>query len=195
MPAVAWWPGTIQPGQVSSSVVSLVDIFPTLLDIAGIPRDSVHSTLDGQSRVDDLLGITMSSTHATAAAATILYFYCEKLLVAARVGAYKVYFRESQFLEEFRLKPLCREGFPMHNFMMTKCPESLLSPWLVYNVETDPGESWPLSVEWLGPSVISLLSEKLNSSLDDAAEPLLTHRNIHPNLGPCCHPPYCICTN
>lgn len=194
VPAVAWWPGTISPGQVSTSVMSLLDVFPTLLDIADVPLHAVNRTLDGHSRVDDFLGFTSTSRPA-AEAADILYFYCERYLVAARVGAYKVYFRKSLFLEEFERRQLCSEGFPLHNFMMAKCPKWPLSRWLVYDVQKDPSESWPLSVERLGSDVISTLSSRLNISVDEFREPLLTAHNIHENLGPCCNPPYCICTN
>jgi len=35
VPAIAWWPGTIAAGGVSSEVVSTLDVFPTLLKLAG----------------------------------------------------------------------------------------------------------------------------------------------------------------
>jgi len=192
VPAIAWWPGTISPGQVSTSVISLLDMFPTLLDVAGVARHAVNWTLDGRSRLDDLLGFTMTTRHDVD---DIIYFYCEQLLVAARVGVYKVYFRKTLFPDSYQLSQLCSEGFPQHNFMMTKCPKSLLRPWLVYDVERDPSESWPLSVERLGSDVTSLLSSKLESLPDDCHVPLLTPRNIRRSLGPCCNPPYCMCAN
>jgi len=190
VPAVAWWPGTISPGQVSPSVFSLLDIFPTLLDVAGVPPHTISWTVDGQSRLGDLLVFATSSQRDDN---DIIYFYCHRLLVAARVGIYKVYFRQSLFPDGDRLREFCSEGFPVHNFMMPKCPTSLLRLWLVYDVERDPGESWPLSVERLGPDVISTLANKLRSSPDDLHVPLLTRKNIGRNLSPCCNPPYCMC--
>jgi len=190
VPAVAWWPGTISPGQVSTSVFSLLDIFPTLLDVAGVPPHTVNWTVDGQSRLGDLLGFTTSLQRDDN---DIIYFYCQQLLVAARVGVYKVYFRQSLFPDSYQLREFCSEGFPVRNFMMSKCPTSLLRLWLVYDVEKDPGESWPLSVERLGPDVISTLANKLRSSPNDFHVPLLTRKNIGRNLGPCCNPPYCMC--
>ena len=190
IPAIAWWPGTIAPGQVSTSVISLLDIFPTLLDIAGVPRHSVRRTLDGRSRVDDLLGFTTTSRRD---ADDIVYFYCDELLVAARVGVYKVYFRKTFFPDSDQLRQFCSEGLPLRSGMMQGCPKSLLRPWLVYNVEVDPGESWPLSVDRLGSDVIFLLSSKLENLPDDLRAPLLTHKNVRRSLFPCCNPPYCIC--
>lgn len=35
VPGIAWWPGTIKPKTTTHSVVNLMDIFPTALDLAG----------------------------------------------------------------------------------------------------------------------------------------------------------------
>jgi N-acetylgalactosamine-6-sulfatase len=47
-PTIAYWPGTIKPGQVSHQLGSLMDWFATALDLAGvdIPADRV---IDGIS--------------------------------------------------------------------------------------------------------------------------------------------------
>lgn len=34
IPAVAWWPGVISPSEVSHSVLSTLDVFPTILELA-----------------------------------------------------------------------------------------------------------------------------------------------------------------
>jgi len=193
VPAVAWWPGTISPGQVSSGVMSLMDLFPTILDIASVPRHAVDRPLDGHGRVNNLLG---SPLVAETDAVDVLYFYCQQYLIAARVGPYKVYFRESLFQSEARRRQWCSEGFPLRNFMMKSCPDAPLHPWLVYNVETDPGESWPLSVDRLGSDVVSMLASKLGDvSAAEFRAPLLTAENLRDNLSPCCNPPYCFCTS
>lgn len=33
--AIAWWPGKIRPGSVTSSITSVMDIFPTALRLTG----------------------------------------------------------------------------------------------------------------------------------------------------------------
>lgn len=106
VPVIAWWPGTIAAGQVSSSVASLLDIFPTLLDLAGIPSNIVNRTLDGQSILRLLLG-DVTPAHRT------LYFYCDHTLVAVRIGVYKIYFRQTVFPSENQLHRFCiNGGFP-----------------------------------------------------------------------------------
>ena len=54
-PMIVVWPGTVAPGSCSSEVVSSVDVYPTLLDMAGVaPRKG--KTLDGVSLVPLLKG-------------------------------------------------------------------------------------------------------------------------------------------
>ena len=47
MPAVAYWPGHIKPG-VSSTLLSSMDLFPTLLRLAGVeaPGDRQYDGKD-----------------------------------------------------------------------------------------------------------------------------------------------------
>lgn len=53
VPFIARWPGKIEPGRVSSDLVSLIDLAPTWLDAAGLP---VPTAMDGKSFLPLLLG-------------------------------------------------------------------------------------------------------------------------------------------
>jgi len=48
VPGIAYWPGTIAAGQVSSEPVAVADVFPTFLSAAGIrlPHDRVYEGVD-----------------------------------------------------------------------------------------------------------------------------------------------------
>ena len=48
VPAIAWWPGKVEPGTVSDDLVLGFDMFPTLTDIAGISASN-PANLDGAS--------------------------------------------------------------------------------------------------------------------------------------------------
>lgn len=48
VPMHAYWPGHIQPGQLVTDPVSLLDIAPTILEAAGLP---IPETFDGQSLI------------------------------------------------------------------------------------------------------------------------------------------------
>jgi uncharacterized sulfatase len=61
VPFVVRWPGRVRPGAVSDALVSLVDVLPTFLDVAGgkPPGQPAHRSrggLDGRSFKDVLLG-------------------------------------------------------------------------------------------------------------------------------------------
>jgi arylsulfatase A-like enzyme len=45
---VAWWPGTIPPGTGSTATAMTMDLFPTFLDLAGLPMPT-ERPLDGIS--------------------------------------------------------------------------------------------------------------------------------------------------
>jgi len=50
VPMIASWPAKIRPGQVSDQLVDFTDIFPTLLDVAGVtPPTELAEQLDGTS--------------------------------------------------------------------------------------------------------------------------------------------------
>jgi arylsulfatase A len=53
VPMVAWWPGHIEPAQVTDHVSAFWDVLPTFTDLAGVPSPS---GLDGISFLPTLLG-------------------------------------------------------------------------------------------------------------------------------------------
>jgi arylsulfatase A len=48
VPAIAWWPGKIKAGSVTHETAIGMDVFPTLLDLAGVQAPTGHK-LDGTS--------------------------------------------------------------------------------------------------------------------------------------------------
>jgi hypothetical protein len=177
---------------VSADIVSLLDIFPTLLDLAGISLKLVKRHIDGQSVLDSLLA--RHSPHPS----KTLYFYCHQTLVGARVGRYKVYFRRSLYPNATELRSFVGEGgFPKDDQMTTGCPSEMLRPWLVYDVETDPSELWPVSVERLGIEISTSFLEllRLPKPNGEVRDSILTLENWRRGLAPCCNPPYCSCSD
>ncbi|MFK7790849.1 MAG: sulfatase [Phycisphaeraceae bacterium] len=55
VPAMVVWPGKVKPGQVSDAIVSTIDIFPTMLDMAGM-NEPKHKPFDGISLKPVLTG-------------------------------------------------------------------------------------------------------------------------------------------
>ncbi|NJL19410.1 MAG: sulfatase-like hydrolase/transferase [Bdellovibrionaceae bacterium] len=57
VPGIIEWPGTIQP-QISDFPASTMDMMPTLVDLLGLPEDSMLGVVDGMSIVPLLKGTT-----------------------------------------------------------------------------------------------------------------------------------------
>lgn len=55
MPFMVYWNGNVKPGSVSDQLTINTDIFPTLLDMAGIPL-KLESHIDGMSMLNALRG-------------------------------------------------------------------------------------------------------------------------------------------
>jgi len=121
-PAVAWWPGTIPPATLTQEVVATMDIFPTILDLIGIPLPS-DRVFDGHS----LLPILVNPVHSVTSHNYIFYWRAGTLYAARQAkGPYKVhYYTQSGYV-----------GEPAVN--------QTLNP-LIFHVEKDPSERFPLS--------------------------------------------------
>ena len=82
VPLIAYWPGTIQPGQVSDHISGFQDMLPTFADLAGVPTPE---GLDGISMAPTFLGAGEQRRHE------YLYweFYAQGGKQALRLGDWK----------------------------------------------------------------------------------------------------------
>eukprot|EP00736_Rhodelphis_marinus_P010686 Rmarinus@m.22967 len=123
VPAIAYWPGTIPPASTLYEAVSMADLLPTFLDLAGasehVPSDRV---IDGQS-----FAAHIRNPHLDQAVHDFMFFWREHTLYAVRYGPYKAHF-------------FTRTGFET-------VKEEAHDPPLLFNVEMDPGEHYPLPPE------------------------------------------------
>jgi len=121
MPAIAWWPGVIEPNSVSYQLFSTMDLFTTFLSLAGIeaPTDRI---IDGLNVTDALLG-NGASPHE------FMFFWNglpgNYFLCAVRNGKFKVHYVT---LDLFAWDPI------FHN------------PPLLFEIDVDPSEQYPLDV-------------------------------------------------
>jgi arylsulfatase A-like enzyme len=56
VPAIAWWPGTIQKGSKSDALCSSLDVMPTMFELAGLDAP-VDRPFDGESLLPRLQGV------------------------------------------------------------------------------------------------------------------------------------------
>ena len=85
VPAVAWWPGKIPAGKRSDAVLAGFDLFPTFMDIAGIPLNSI-GPLDGSSAKV----VVLENKPFPSADRDLFFGYEPKLGTALRRGNWKM---------------------------------------------------------------------------------------------------------
>lgn len=81
LPAIAWWPGVIQPGQVVRDPAIVLDLFPTVLELAGapLPQDRV---IDGRTLAPLLRGTGRRESND--------FYFGSTMLTACRSGRWKL---------------------------------------------------------------------------------------------------------
>ena len=139
VPAIAWMPGTVK-SQISSAVATSMDLYPTILQMAGAAAAPKETQLDGNNISDILTGKTDKS-------AEIVYYYDANNLYAIRKGAFKAHFKTNA---SYSQKPAAE-----HN------------PPLLYNLEHDPSEKFEIGKQH--PQVIAELNAAYEAHLKSVA--------------------------
>lgn len=128
VPFIANWPGHIKSGSVSSEVVMNMDIFPTVLTLAGIgqPKDRI---IDGKNFFGILSGQEKISPHDK------VFFYHYDRLEGVRAGQWKYFRKTNRYTWPV---PLDAEELPV------KLGKKVFGErWpLLYDLSLDPGENY-----------------------------------------------------
>ncbi|KAK3085780.1 hypothetical protein FSP39_008613 [Pinctada imbricata] len=134
-PSIAWWPGHIKPRQVSHQVGSLMDLYTTLAELAGvdIPTDR---QIDGISLVNTLLTNTEKERP--------LFYYRGNQLMAVRIGPYKAHlWTWTNSIEEFNKGVNFCPGEEIPGVTTHNQTDHSSQP-LLFNINKDPGEKYPI---------------------------------------------------
>ncbi len=142
VPAVAWGPGLITSGRVSSEIATTMDLLPTFIAMAGasLPPDR---TLDGRD-ISPLLRGEEGATSPHEA----FYYYTETHLDAVRSGRWKLVFPRPGLLESEWL--LFKNGAFLGEILL---PVEELA---LYDLSKDIGES--LNLREQNPDVVANLT-------------------------------------
>lgn len=140
IPALMRWPGHILPGQVIDTVTSLLDIYPSLLEIWNVLPSSKYP-LDGVSvwpqiaiTKDAFDSLLLTSTHKER---DTLFHYCGSTITAVRQGKYKSHFWTAVWDKGLQACP---------SVTICACLGTQHTPPLLFDIEADPGETNPLDV-------------------------------------------------
>ncbi|NWW88267.1 ARSD Arylsulfatase, partial [Rhynochetos jubatus] len=194
VPGVLRWPGVLPEGRVINEPTSLMDIYPTVVHLAGgiLPQDRV---IDGRNLVPLLQGRAQKSEHE------FMFHYCGSYLHAVRwhhkdSGAiWKAHFVTPVFHPPGAgacygkgICPCSGEGVTHHD------------PPLLFDLSRDPSEAKPLSAdtEPLFNTVIGKIgraTEEHRRTLTPVPEQLSLYNVVwKPWLQPCCGTfPFCWC--
>ena len=141
VPGIAWWPGMIEPGQVSDGLFDLADLFMTFANMAHakVPSDRY---IDGVDQTSFLLANEGESNRAA------VYYYMLDKFSAIRVGPLKQHM--------YVLKPAATEGIPGYiNGSILQKTTGLY----VHNLYLDPKERKPYGIR------AALLTKQLQGAI------------------------------
>ncbi|XP_037994579.1 arylsulfatase D-like isoform X4 [Motacilla alba alba] len=194
VPGIVRWPGVLPAGTVIDEPTSLMDIYPTVIQLAGgaVPQDRV---VDGHTLLPLLQGTEQHSRHE------FLFHYCGVFLHAVRWHqkdsgtVWKAHYATPVFQPEasgacFRrgICPCFGDGVTHHD------------PPLLFNLSQDPSEANPLSAdtEPLFDAVVRRIRRAVAEhckTLTPVPQQLSPYNNIwKPWLQPCCGTfPFCGC--
>jgi len=141
VPMIARWPGHLAPGSEADAPTMNIDLFPTLLHLAGLdgPSDRV---IDGR----DLWGV-MSGTD-TRPVHEALLFFDDKVIDGVRMGPWKYYRYVDRYYWPTPLdspSSLVGQRLAKYTYTDPKTHETLrLTPGypLLYDLQIDPGEAY-----------------------------------------------------
>lgn len=137
VPMIAWWPGQINPGGITQSLGTTMDLLPTAFGLAGValPGDRV---LDGVDLMPVLRDPSVSVRDA-------VYFYRGTRLFAVRKGPWKMhYITQSSYVGDS----------PLHH-----------DPPALYHLDHDPSERFNMAADH--PEVLAEIETMVSAHRDD----------------------------
>ncbi len=181
VPGVIRWPQHVVSGQTIEHVSSLLDFYPSLLELWNI-ESMTDRPLDGVSLWPQLKlhpeTFVPSSLTSVQKERDTLFHYCGSTVTAVRRGKYKAHYWTTKWDDGLRACP-----------SVTICPCRSVhhSPPLLFDIEADPAEESPLNVTEY-TDVLSLIDaaiEKHKATIVPVSNQLETI--ARPWLFPCCN--------
>jgi arylsulfatase A-like enzyme len=155
VPCIMLWKGMIPEGSISNSLVSAIDILPTLAEIAGAALP--EKRIDGVSLLSILEGDMEAKPRET-----FYYYYRQNSLQAVRHGDWKLVFPHPG---------RTYEGFqPGNDGMPGKVNEHFDHMGGLYDLRRDPGERYDVSESH--PEIVEKLKQIAETARQDLGDDL-----------------------
>ncbi len=155
VPAIFWWPGTIEPGQVCNRIGSGIDVLPTLAQLTGSPLP--EKMIDGVSLMPLLMGDLDANPRNE-----FLYYYRRNSLQAVRSGNWKLVFEHPG---------RTYEGFlPGDDGVPGSANENFLFQKALYDLRRDPAEVYNVMEKY--PEIVKQLEEIADRARIDLGDDL-----------------------
>lgn len=155
VPCVMFWKSVIPGGTISNSLVSAIDILPTLAEITGAPLP--EKRIDGVSLLPILKGDVEAKPRET-----FFYYYRQNSLQAVRHGDWKLVFPHPGRTYEGYL--------PGNDGVPGEVNENHVHPRGLYNLRRDPGERYDVSSAH--PEVVKTLERVADEARQDLGDDL-----------------------
>ena len=147
MPAFAYWKGRVAPGSHSGEVVSTMDVLPAALKLAGLPPK--RGVVDGRASLADILLGRGGSAHAFLPFYNGYYGNVSTEMYAARAGRYKAHWITGPGLGGGRWPTDAHAAAELWRH----------DPPLLFDVQADPSEMFPLAPDQLPPTLLAELRD------------------------------------
>ena len=148
VPFIAKWPKRIPPGSTSPHLLTNLDIFPTMLDLAGVEQPS-DRVIDGINMLAALTGKAVKPPREA------FYYYHYDELQAVRTGTWKYIRRTNRYVW-----PIPLDAEALSRKLGTKQLGSERAP-LLYDLARDPGERY--NVIATHPDIAARLEQLMNA--------------------------------
>lgn len=174
--SLAWFPGRIPANTVSNVTLHIIDFFPTLASMAGLPLPS-DRTYDGV----DMSPVMFQG--ATTTPREFLFHQSDNNFTAARFGKYKAHFAT----------------WSVQGCSVPGQPRVFHNPPLVFDLDADPGENTPLLPSEIPPGLQGRFVKEWHALMANISTASDTHVSIYKDGGfpffACCNAsnPACAC--
>ena len=156
VPCILYWKGRIGAGKISNSLVSSIDIFPTVAALLGAPLPAKQ--IDGISLLPIINGDYTSQPRKG-----FYYYYRRNNLEAVRQGDWKLVLPHPT--RTYLKYPVGKDGHP------GEVDENFPGEMALYDLRRDPGERYDVQSEF--PEIMKSLQALAEKAREDLGDELL----------------------